>query len=194
MKKENKGFTLIELIIVIAIMGVLLGLIATNIAPMFVQSVRSSADDLQHKLADARTASYAKDGSNTFLRIEADNGRLYGTVYVNGVAQDRDRLGRFPQDVVYGLDTPSTTLADGNSLFVSFDKGSGELNCFAAETVSDSASDSDIVTSYTNAKSSSSGDLQSGVHDGIMSMQKGNIRFDVTADGLTGTSRIKRVR
>lgn len=201
MKKDNKGFTLVELVIVIAIMAVLLGLIATNIAPMFVQSVKGSADDLLSKLSDARTASYARDGDNTFLRIECDSrGRLYGTVYIDGVAQDRDQLGHFAEDLTYscskgsgsGDTLASGTLSHGDSLYISFGKGTGEVNSFGMSSAS--GSDTDIRKAYQNIRTGSESQLKMSIYTVRFSVQRGDIRFDITTDGLTGKSDIKRIR
>lgn len=184
MRKENKGFTLVELIVVIAIMSVLLGLIAVSIAPMFTQAVKGSADNLQAKLADTRTASYAKNGSNTYLKLTVDSdNRLYGTVIINGVEQETERLSRYSESVAWergdatSLTKPSNVLGTGSTLYVAFSKGTGEI------VYCDTTQPTSIPSSATGA-----------IDDLVISLSRDKIQYNVNIDALTGTAKIKRIR
>lgn len=170
MRKDNRGFTLLELIVVAAIIAVLATMLTMNTAPIFTQSVRSSAQDLQQLLADARTNAYAKDGSNNYLEIKSDaSGRLKAT-QVQGSDEEVTNLGRYSETLKYN----GTELSKGTPFYIMFDKDTGELTCFGLNRT---------------ANSYNTGSIQNGV----ITLSKGSITFEVTIDGLTGRSSFKRI-
>lgn len=207
-KKNNSGFTLIELVVVIAIMIVLSGMIAMNVTPMFTQSVRSSAEDLQQLIADTRTAAYAKgNGSDaTYLEISlAANGRIKATEIVKGVPaapyvngeNDYKYLGNYKETLTAstrsftsgttssGTITSSSggvsgSLMAGNNLYIAFDKGTGEVTCFT------------FASSWDQARWK--GKFNAGnVSDAVITLQGSGSTFEVTIDGVTGKSSYKRI-
>lgn len=167
MRKDNRGFTLLELIVVAAIIAVLAGVISMNTTPMFVQSVRSSAEDLQHAIADTRTNAYAKDGSNNYLEIKSVNGRLQATEVAAGSSEKR-QLGRYSETLKYN----GTVLSEGTPLYIMFDKDTGEVTCCG--------------TTRTAGTFNSMNNV-------VFTLSKGSITFEVTVDGLTGRSSYKRI-
>ncbi len=89
MKTNNKGFSLVELIIVIAIMAVLVGVLA----PQFIKYVAQSREstDLQN-ITEVKTAveAYAADNeldSTTKITVTATSG---GTIAVSGLPSGTD--------------------------------------------------------------------------------------------------------
>lgn len=212
-KKNNSGFTLIELVVIAAIILVLTGMIAINVTPMFTQSVRSSADDLQHLIADTRTAAYARDkgDGDTYLEITlTDKGRIKATEYVNGVAatpyvngeNDYKYLGNYRETLSakkrnYSYVTSSTsssgTIASSDeeigslgtlsNLYIAFEKNTGEIYCCT------------FASNWNNAKNakSSSGFNDAGVSDAVITLQGNGSTFEVTVNGVTGGSTYKRV-
>ncbi len=193
---DSSGFTLIELIVVAAIIAILAGIASVNITPIFTQSVRSQAQDLQQMLADTRTAAYAQDkDTKTYLEVGIDpsNGRLVASEYVNGTEKETKYLGRYTSTLSISQrtttmnsgivsavnDTAKTQLPTGQKLYVAFRKGSGEIYCFSYADSFDSA-----AKDYDSA---------STVSDAVITMQKGSTVFEVTADALTGSSSCKRI-
>lgn len=190
-KKNNRGFTLLELIVVAAIIAILAGVAAINTTPMFTQSVRSSAEDLQQMLADTRTAAYARDRNDTtYIEIEKDptNSRIKATPYVNGTAGESRYLGRYQETITVKTRTESEggTVTDSvekeltsEKLYVAFTKGTGEIYCF------------DTAVDFSNAAKNFN--QTSPVADAVITLKKGSAVFEVTADGLTGRSSYKRI-
>ena len=195
-KADSSGFTLIELIVVAAIIAILAGIASVNITPIFTQSVRSQAQDLQQMLADTRTAAYAQDkDEKTYLEVESDpsNGRLVAREYVNGTVKETKHLGRYTSTLSISqrtttmssgivskvTDTGKTPLPADKKLYVAFRKGSGEIYCFSyADSFGSAAKDYDSAST---------------VSDAVITMQKGSTVFEVTADALTGSSSCKRI-
>lgn len=195
-KADSSGFTLIELIVVAAIIAILAGIASVNITPIFTQSVRSQAQDLQQMLADTRTAAYAQDkDEKTYLEVGIDpsNGRLVAREYVNGTVKETKYLGRYTSTLSISqrtttmnsgivskvTDTGKTPLPADKKLYVAFRKGSGEIYCFS------------YADSFGSAEKNY--DSASTVSDAVITMQKGSIVFEVTADALTGSSSCKRI-
>jgi type IV pilus assembly protein PilA len=84
MYRGEKGLTLIELLIVIAILGIIAAVIIPNIAGFMISGRIAAAND---ELANVRTAAlgyYAGVGNSTYWpassQVLADNGYLSGTL------------------------------------------------------------------------------------------------------------------
>ncbi|MDD7664373.1 MAG: type II secretion system protein [Lachnospiraceae bacterium] len=207
-KKNNSGFTLIELVVIAAIIFVLTGMIAINVTPMFTQSVRSSAEDLQQLLADTRTAAYARDNGSdsTYLEISvADNGRIKATEYVNDNAvtpytngeNDYKYLGNYKETLVAKKRTSTSTstsssgsvtssdseigsIGTGQNLYIAFEKGTGEVYCF---TLAKDWADAKNATKFNDGV----------VSDAVITLQGNGSTFEVTVDGVTGRSKYTRI-
>lgn len=100
---KNKGFSLIELVVVIAILAIIAGLLVTSPALLNGRRVRSSADNLSSVINKARTDSTGKDELTLSLKKEAD-GRVVAEAHqvvnvVPGNAPDKKFEPRLTSEV-----------------------------------------------------------------------------------------------
>lgn len=109
LRKNNKGFSLVELIVVIAIMAVLVGVLA----PQFIKYVESSrqSTDIQsvQQMKDAIEAEIADNEKVTAVSIKVTS--TSATATITGATTDAPTSVTFKssgwQEVTYTLDTTS---------------------------------------------------------------------------------------
>ncbi|MCQ2526112.1 MAG: prepilin-type N-terminal cleavage/methylation domain-containing protein [Lachnospiraceae bacterium] len=122
---NNKGFSLIELIVVIAIMMVLVGVASFGIGMLSGKNAQKACAKMMTNLERTRTISMGK--SNVSLNFYVTDSGIYTKETVNGVVGDPVLLG--PQDVTCSCKVGSTVynLAAGDSLTIVFDRSDGSL-------------------------------------------------------------------
>lgn len=92
-KKDNKGFTLVELVIVVAILAILVGILAPQYTK-YVEKSRKSADvsNLENLVTAFKTAADGttdiKAGTYGITISNVDNGTVAGTATDNGTKGD----------------------------------------------------------------------------------------------------------
>jgi len=77
--KKNQGVTLIELVVVIAIMSVMVGLIALSVTVLSRQKVSNAASDVKSLLQTAQTIAISKD--NCHVEMEKIGDAVVFTTY-----------------------------------------------------------------------------------------------------------------
>lgn len=68
-KKDNKGFSLVELIIVIAIMAILVGIVGTQVIPYISKSKVAKDQQVLNSISTAGVAAYSENGLTGDLTI-----------------------------------------------------------------------------------------------------------------------------
>ena len=68
-KKDNKGFSLVELIIVIAIMAILVGVVGTQVVPYLNKSKVAKDQQLLSAFATAAVSAYSMKAGDLICRM-----------------------------------------------------------------------------------------------------------------------------
>lgn len=132
MKKNNKGYSLVELIIVIAIMALLAGTAFFSINMIFGASAKTCANDIKEALAENKVTAMGKSEARVEIYREASDNCVYVRQWVKegGVweSKEPEQLGNSRVYVAYKPDGGAETeLAPGGSLWLCYDRGSGSF-------------------------------------------------------------------
>lgn len=80
-KKDNKGFSLVELIIVIAIMAILVGIVGTQVIPYINKSKVAKDQQVLNSISTAAVAAYSENGATSTMDID-----VFGTAATDPTA------------------------------------------------------------------------------------------------------------
>ena len=72
MEKNNKGFSLIELVVVIAIMAILVGLIVVSLSTVFGTKALECAEKVSAKIDSVKTGSVSLYNETMVLKYDTD--------------------------------------------------------------------------------------------------------------------------
>jgi len=143
-QRNNKGFSLVELVIVIAIMAVLTGLISLGVGSITGSKVTKCAQNMESVIEKVRVSSMGKSAVVLTISKGAD-GAYYAkqetvskkTTTVDGGSDDtvsssiEERIGDSSVNVAVAMSSDAdgtyTQLADNNKIVLQFDRASGAL-------------------------------------------------------------------
>lgn len=142
LKYRNKGFTLIELIVVVAILGILTAAVGTSVSAIFSSQNRKCASSIDALLSQCRVLTLSGAEAPVLrLTLEADG--YYGTIYSGATQRSRQRLGSDGMSVSFTADGVGYSLSE-QSLRLAFDRETGallDLDEVTGNTVSGSCTD-----------------------------------------------------
>ncbi|MDD6101871.1 MAG: prepilin-type N-terminal cleavage/methylation domain-containing protein [Clostridiales bacterium] len=133
--KKNSGFTLIELIVIIAIMAVLTGSFAVSLALISRQKVANAGNSMKQLIQLAQT--YARSKDNCLVAIEGTSegdSNVYIYTYDDKDVTDRSKwkLGNGPSNINKKITTivefengKSVTISDGVVVYLLFNRTTG---------------------------------------------------------------------
>ena len=164
MKNDNRGMSIIEIVIILAMMAVLLGFMTNITGYLSGKQAKECAYKIDASLAGIRmdTMSKSTGGKDVFLTIEKNNGQFYAIKNVKGTEK---------WEVIGGSQITVTAVdKDGNET---------EIN------------DSDSVTFYFNRET---GGLQKDTvwYEKIIITQ-GRVTYEVTIEAVTGKFSYTRI-
>ena len=127
MKKElrNKGFSLIELIVIVAIMGVMLAVGGYSLTAILTANAKQCAKELEAGLISTRTQSYSRDTSGTIATVSFYKG-ADGIYMEKSYETETKKIGGSKVIVKYKLTGGPTdgVALGGDPLTFSFDRSS----------------------------------------------------------------------
>jgi len=130
-KKDNRGFSLIEMVIVIGIVVILASLLRASTYTLFSSSTRNCAEKINAFIAKGRVDAMSRSGE-ILLVIGTDSEGVYGEYHdQNGLIGKRERLG----DTRVKLEAGATGMGsnvplDSIALTLSFNRATGGLSVF----------------------------------------------------------------
>lgn len=142
--RDNKGFSLIELVVVVALMALLVGVLGYSFSLVTGQEARQCANNLSTALDRAKNYALTKSGSSdAYMELTRDtDGSFLVTYYVPAkawtnnaqsgtadyVAIDSQTIGKKAVEITCNLTTiGSVTLTSGTSIRFYYDRISGAL-------------------------------------------------------------------
>lgn len=91
-KWNEKGFSLVELIIVIAIMAVVIGTVVFSVSMVFSANAKACCNNLQRAIADCKVTTMGKSEAWLILYRGSDN-QIYCQMYYNEAVIENDAEG-----------------------------------------------------------------------------------------------------
>lgn len=136
---DNNGYSLIELVIVLAIIAAIMGTVFYSIILIFSANAKSTANDIQRAIGDCKVATMGKASAYMELYRDAGNENVYTRMYVMDssgayVPSEPQKVGPRRVTVAYSQDgTSETELAAGDKIAIFFDRANGGFTTGTAD-------------------------------------------------------------
>lgn len=97
--RNNKGFTLVELLAMLVVLGILMGVTIPNITGILTQSKQNALIEDATKMVESAKIKYAtrKNGVDKIPRLQDGNCAVFTLDYLN----DNEDIGKGPNDGIY---------------------------------------------------------------------------------------------
>lgn len=136
MKKRlhNKGYSLVEIIVVIAIMAVGIGAFSVSLVTIASNNARAVGNSLDVLISKAKTNSLYNTPL-VYLRVAVEGDNIVADIYENG-SSSSSGVRLVPREVIgpssvpvtlTGFHITSAQFAGGTPLILIFDRGTGEM-------------------------------------------------------------------
>ena len=146
--KDNKGFSLIELIIALAIMSVILGMLIANMGYISNSAAKGCANSLKTAIGQTRIKTMGKQETLLYIYKDSADGRYYKQFItkVNDSVhyEPVEMIGKHYPSVNYSyVNSSGTTVTDtinagsGNGLLIAFDRTNGKEKVVSGQALAD---------------------------------------------------------
>ena len=129
MKKNNKGFTLVELVVTFTILAILTVVTSLSLSVIFKNRAREAASDIDSLLTSCRVSALCGEGKTPYVLIKKESGVYNAYLYTSstGNAKTVEPLGS-GFDVKYEKAGTKNNIAEGSQLKLSYHRDTGAIN------------------------------------------------------------------
>ena len=124
--KQNRGFSLIEIIIVVALLGLFIAITAASLSLIFSTQASKCANDMNNLIAKCKMNSMSRQG-NVCVEFIKEGSNIEGRYYENGHLISTEIVGNSRIAVSF-TDTNGAEYQLGNQpLYISFNRSTASL-------------------------------------------------------------------
>ncbi|MDE6749048.1 MAG: prepilin-type N-terminal cleavage/methylation domain-containing protein [Lachnospiraceae bacterium] len=132
MKQNNKGYSLVEIIIVIAIMAILTGGVFFSINMVFGANAKTCANDLKNAISQCKVNTMGKSDAALEIYRDSSNQCIYARQWIKESygwqAKEPEKISNAKVYITYSTDGTNFQELDGTkSLYIGFDRSSGSF-------------------------------------------------------------------
>ena len=134
MKRNNKGFSLVEMIVIVAILGILVGVFSTSIMPLLSQRAERAAKSTNDLLSKCKVYSMSRAGE-IYVRLRIEPYKKVNNIiaeYYEGTTLIESEILATGRTIL----TVNGTALNTNSLWISFSRSTGAIDVFGTQNSS----------------------------------------------------------
>lgn len=133
---ENRGFTFIELIVVVAIMGVAMSIGVYSLSVISLANAKSCASELELALERTRTQSLSSDSDDTGLAAVCFYIGTDGVYMEKSYEGTAKKIGGKGVEITYQIKDSGTFTLDSQKLTFTFNRSSGAFREVSLDGIS----------------------------------------------------------
>ena len=127
-RPDNRGFTLMEVMVVVAIMGILAGVVSLSMNHIFSSRTRKFVSACDAMLTRCRVETLSGAGADTCVELRTDGEHYTVCFRKNGAVEDEETLKCAGSACTYTVSGAEVSLTSAAPLLLSFDRTTGALN------------------------------------------------------------------